>query len=288
MQHSRNSSGTINNPPIHPVEQNIALRFDRVSFSYDKVKVFQETSFHIHEGEFVALAGPNGSGKTTALKLLLGLETPSAGRIELFGLASFRQRERVGYVPQQTISDRAFPITVRDVVKMGCLSPVSRFRGREDNAAADEAMQQAEITELASRPYSALSGGQRRRVLVARALASLSRNAGKGLLGNKPGLLVLDEPTANMDEESETRLFQTLGKLKGNTTILIVTHDRDFVSSLVDRVLCMDKDAHNASEQGNEFTIVQHRIEETRILHEESFPADSCYPLDNDYSGEKS
>ena len=276
------------NPPFHPVGQNIALRFDNVSFSYNDVKVFEKTSFHIHQGEFVALTGPNGSGKTTALKLLLGLETPNAGSIELFGESSLRQRERVGYVPQQTHSDRAFPITVREVVKMGCLSPLSRFHGRQDDAAATEALEQAEIADLALRPYSSLSGGQKRRVLVARALASLSKgNAGQGFPAKRPGLLVLDEPTANMDEESENRLFATLGRLKGNTTILIVTHDRDFVSSLVDRVLCMDKDAHNASEQENRYTVVQHRIEasgisdsrigDSRIRHDESYPGDSCY-----------
>jgi zinc transport system ATP-binding protein len=273
-------------PPFHPIERNIALRFDKVSFSYDKVKVFENASFHIHEEEFVALTGPNGSGKSTALKLLLGLETPQAGKIELFGQSS-RLRGHVGYVPQQAQLDRAFPITVREVVKMGRLNPLSRFFGPMDKAAVEEALEQAEITDLASRPYSALSGGQRRRVLVARALASLGNQSfGQG---KEPGLLVLDEPTANMDAESETRLFSTLGKLKGKITILIVTHDKDFVSSLVDRVLCLGKD----SSCGVEYSIVQHRLEtvgslrgdsgvqDSRILHEESFPGDTCFSDDD-------
>jgi zinc transport system ATP-binding protein len=126
-------------------------------------------------------------------------------------------------------------------------------------------MEQAEIADLAKRPYRALSGGQRRRVLVARALAA------------KPELLVLDEPTANMDRESEDRLFATLGKLKRNTTILIVTHDTGFVSALTDRVLCM-----GSREEGAEYAIVQHRVADSeargtaRIIHDESIPGDEC------------
>ena len=165
----------LESPPPHLAERNIALRFDNVTFSYGNFRVFRNASFHIHHGEFVALTGPNGSGKTTVIKLLLGLEIPQTGKIELFGQSSNRLRERVGYVPQQAQMDRAFPITVREVVKMGRLNSLSRFYGTEDKAAVEEAMEQAEITDLSSRPYNALSGGQRRRVLVARALASGKR-----------------------------------------------------------------------------------------------------------------
>jgi zinc transport system ATP-binding protein len=137
-------------------------------------------------------------------------------------------------------------------------------------------MEQAEILDLAGRSYAGLSGGQRRRVLLARALASI------------PELLILDEPTANMDAESEERLFATLGILKGKTTILIVTHDTEFVSPLVDRALCL------GSREGGEYRIVQHRTETTegakdhphwhgksqglpsRILHDESYPGELC------------
>ncbi|AEF82855.1 metal ABC transporter ATP-binding protein [Leadbettera azotonutricia] len=260
----------MNSVPIHPIGRNIALRFEKVAFSYDGAKVLEDASFHIHQGEFVALVGPNGTGKTTALKLLLGLEQPQGGSIEIFGeKVSHKSLERVGYVPQQHQLDRAFPITVSEVVKMGRIRSLSRKFSAEDKAAVAEALEQVEIQDLASRPYSALSGGQRRRVLVARALAA------------QPNILILDEPTANMDEESSGRLFKTLGKLKGNTTILIVTHDSDFVSSLIDRVLCME-------ERG--YGIVQHRVEDSedeeasshgipssRVIHGEIIPGDSCF-----------
>jgi zinc transport system ATP-binding protein len=253
--------------PLHPVERTIALRFDAVSFSYQGVKVLDRASFHIHQGEFIALVGPNGSGKTTVLKLLLGLERPQEGSIEIFGTNAPGARARgireLGYVPQQAPFDRAFPIRVREVVKMGRLRPYSRRFNADDQAAVEEALAQAEVADLADRPYAKLSGGQRRRVLVARALAA------------KPEILILDEPAANMDAESEERLFETLGKLKGRATILIVTHDPEFVSSLTDRVLCMGNRA-------GEYGIVQHPTAagegpHARVLHGESLPADRCY-----------
>jgi zinc transport system ATP-binding protein len=268
--------------PIHPVEREIAIKFDSVSFSYGDVKVLEKASFHIHRGEFVALVGPNGSGKTTVLKLLLGLEQPASGGIEILGASPQAWRDRVGYVPQQAPSDQAFPISVRNVVRMGQLRP-SRAYAPELKTAVEEALEQAGISDLADRSYRALSGGQRRRVLVARSLVS------------KPAILILDEPTANMDAESEDRLFETLGKLKDpkpaaagpqpGTTILIVTHDTGFVSALTDRVLCLGDDSDHR------YGIVQHRIEaahevsghhspaaqSARVLHEENIPADECY-----------
>jgi zinc transport system ATP-binding protein len=267
---------------LHPVDREIAVKFDSVFFSYGNVPVLENASFHIHRGEFVALVGPNGSGKTTILKLLLGLEQPASGRIEVFGhddkpavrrgaerkTGGLAWQGRLGYVPQQPPADQAFPITVRDVVRMGLLRRFGRYAAGE-KAAADAALEQAGIGELSARPYRALSGGQRRRVLVARALAA------------GPEIFVLDEPTANMDSESEMQLFETLGKLKGNTTILIVTHDTDFVSVLTDRVLCL------GINEGKR-RIVQHRIEAAgknghqsvqgaRVLHNENIPADDCY-----------
>ena len=254
----------------------IAVRFDSVSFSYGQVQVLENASFHIHSREFVAMVGPNGSGKTTVLKLLFGLETPASGTIELFGDAygnggrKVNCLPRVAYVPQQPPADHLFPITVQDIVRMGLLRPLKGYP--KESALIGEAMEKTGIAELAARQYRSLSGGQKRRALVARALAA------------KPDLLVLDEPTANMDSESETRLYETLGSFKGKTTILIVTHDTEFVTSLTDRVLCL----------GDGRKVVQHRIEAgvsdarhggagheahapvARVLHGENISADEC------------
>ncbi|MDR0495119.1 MAG: ATP-binding cassette domain-containing protein [Treponema sp.] len=249
--------------------QQIAVQFDSVSFSYGDVLVLENASFHIHRGEFAALVGPNGSGKTTVLKLILGLEQPAEGRVTLFGVRGRQAHNHIGYVPQHPPTDQSFPVSVRDVVRMGLLHP-SRGYGAGAGAAVDEAMEQAGIAGLAARSWRALSEGQRRRTLVARALTA------------RPELLILDEPTANMDAESEGRLFETLGKLKGDTTILIVTHDMDFVSVLTGRVLCLGDTEHKRR-------IVQHRTEaaegihhgysktkEARVIHGENIPSDDC------------
>jgi zinc transport system ATP-binding protein len=254
----------------------IAVRFDSVSFSYGDIHVLENASFHIHKGEFTAMVGPNGSGKTTVLKLLFGLETPSAGTIEIFAEGK-KSRGRsnsslinMAYVSQNMQADNLFPITVRDIVRMGLLHPYNRYIGRQkEKEAVTQALEKTGIFDLASRLYRSLSGGQKRRVLVARALA-----------GN-PDLLVLDEPTANMDVESETQLYKTLGAYKGKVTIIVVTHDTEFVTSLTDRVLCL----------GAGRKVVQHRTEsyagagmehhggvgqEVRVLHEENITSDEC------------
>jgi zinc transport system ATP-binding protein len=248
---------------IHPADKKIAVKFDAVSFSYGNTLVLKNASFHIHHGEFVAMVGPNGSGKTTVLKLLFCLEKPAAGIIEIFGMPCGQSRD-VAYVPQLTPADQAFPITVHDIVRMGLLRPLKGYS--ESGAAIKNAMEQTGIIELKNRLYHSLSGGQKRRTLVARALVS------------NPRLLVLDEPTANMDTESEARLYETLSGCKGKTTILIVTHDTEFVTALTDRVLCLG---------GGDHGIVQHRTEtgnafhhgvvnEVRVLHGENIPADEC------------
>jgi len=249
----------------------IAVKFDSVSFSYSDVQVIKDASFHIHRGEFAVMVGPNGSGKTTVIKLLFGLIVPSAGNIELFGVCAGGKytESNLAYVPQQFPSDHLFPITVRDIVRMGLLRPLKGYAKTETNTAVEEAMERTGIAALAGKQYRALSGGQKRRALVARALAA------------RPELLVLDEPTANMDSESEMRLYETLAFYKGKTTILIVTHDTEFVTSLADKVLCLG-DGSGA--------VVQHRIEqgapshggshrygeEARVLHGENIPADNC------------
>ncbi|MFA6506505.1 MAG: ABC transporter ATP-binding protein [Treponemataceae bacterium] len=254
-------------------EHKVALRFEGVRFSYGSVPVLDEASFHIHEGEFVGLVGPNGTGKTTVLRLLLGLAEPDSGRIEVFGKAPKEVRDTIGYVPQHASYDPAFPISVKEVVRMGRLKSSSRRYTADDDRAVLTAMETADVRELSGRAYSALSGGQRRRVLVARALAT------------EPRFLVLDEPTANMDGESEARLFRALGELKGKTTILVVTHDTGFVSALTDVVLCVGERAHPGGGRG----IVRHRAtpaenappemfggEALKVLHETAESGDAC------------
>ena len=265
---------------------NIAVKFDSVSFSYSDTRILQDASFHIHCGEFTAMVGPNGSGKTTVLKLLFGLEKPDKGTIDIFDIKNsdnndsmpanilsgsaetpLRLRESsISYVSQHMPADNAFPITVRDIIRMGVLHPFKRYN--KTNDAVAQALEQADITNLAGKSYSSLSGGQKRRTLVARALAA------------KPKLLVLDEPTANMDAESEALLYKTLGGCKGKMTILIVTHDTEYVTSLTDRVLCLGENLKIVQHHTEINTVVRHgaSAQEARVLHGENISGSGCCP----------
>ena len=257
--------------------RSIALEFDGVSYSYGNLAVLSNASFHIHEGEFTALVGPNGAGKTTILRLLLGLARPATGRVLVFGADPEDSRDSMGYVPQHSNFDPAFPISVGEVVRMGRLRGGAGQYSRDDAGFIDRALEMAGVEDLRRRPYSALSGGQRRRVLVARALAG------------KPRFLVLDEPTANMDAESETRLYRVLGALKGETTILVVTHDTGFVSALTDAVLCVGERGPKGLAGNGGRGVVRHASvpadhvpsglyggEALRVLHDTQLPDDDC------------
>lgn len=207
--------------------EEVAIWCRQLGFRYRETEVFQNVSFHVHAGEFVVLTGKNGAGKSTLLKLIVGLLQPSQGRVLVFGAPPGGNHTSIGYVPQHTDYDRAFPIRVAEVVGMGRLAGLSRPDRRNQAEQIDQALHQAEVYDLKERPFAALSGGQRRRVLVARALVE------------RPKLLVLDEPTAYLDSASERQFNSVMARLKGSTTVLIATHDAHFVSALADTVLCV-------------------------------------------------
>jgi len=208
------------------------LSLSNVSFSYGTAApVFDGVDLAIQDREFVSVVGPNGGGKTTLLKLLLGLLRPDAGEVRVFGVPAPDARRRVGYMPQYAHYDPKFPVTVRDVVLMGRVERHAvGFYSRQDRRAADEALAQVGLADLAERLFEALSGGQRQRVLLARALAT------------EPDLLLLDEPTANVDAAVESKLFEILKELNTRMTILIVSHDLGFVSEIVQSVVCVHND----------------------------------------------
>ena len=186
--------------------------------------------FKIFPLDLVSLIGPNGGGKTTLFRLLLGLIKPDQGTIKIFGQQPERARTRIGYVPQYARFDPSFPISVRDVVTMGRLGNLRTGPYRSaDREAALEALEEAGLADLHSRPFSDLSGGQRQRVFIARALAS------------KPELLLLDEPTANVDRTAEAKLYDLLRRLNERLTILMASHDVGFVTKFVKQCLCVNR-----------------------------------------------
>jgi zinc transport system ATP-binding protein len=207
------------------------IEFQDVSFSFGGPPVLESVDLSVTPGEFLGVVGPNGSGKTTLLRLVLGLLEPDRGRVLVLGGAPAETRHRVGYVPQFARFRRDFPLNVEQMVLMGRLGPGVGPGGwrRNDREAARQAMADLEIGDLGRRPIATLSGGQLQRALVARALTS------------DPEILLLDEPTANVDFRLEERLFQRLKALTERCTVLVVSHDVGFISSFVSRVACVNR-----------------------------------------------
>lgn len=204
-----------------------------VHFSYDEHPVLEGVNLTVPQGDFAMVVGPNGGGKTTLLKLILGLIHPNAGELSLFGDTPDRAWSQVGYMPQYTHVDMAFPVSVLDVVLMGCLTGSKKWRyTRRDKENAFIALDEVGLAPKAHRSFSDLSGGQRQRVLIARALAS------------NPKLLLMDEPTANVDPASEASLFELLQQLNQRMTILMVSHDLGLVSQVVKSVICVNRKVH--------------------------------------------
>lgn len=206
------------------------IRCEGLSVELGGVSVLRDLSFSVAEGDFLVVVGPNGGGKTTLLRVLLGLQRPSGGSVQVFGGQPGLHPGRTGYVPQRLFFDRDFPLSVRDAVLMGRIAlkkPFQRY-GMADRTAADEALRTVGLASLASRRIGALSGGELQRVLIARALA-----------GN-PELLLLDEPTASVDPEMKTTIYDLLDHLRKRMTIVLVTHDTAMVSRFIKRVLCLN------------------------------------------------
>ncbi len=206
------------------------LTFDDVSFAFGDNEVLSNASFVAHSHESICVVGPNGGGKSTLIKLALGLLEPSHGTITVLGTTPDKAHSKIGYMPQYLQYDKSFPVSVSDVARMGRLSKHRfGFYSKQDKQITMNALDEMGVADLAKRPFGALSGGQRQRVLIARALAC------------EPELLLLDEPTANVDPAVENQFLEILHDLAAKVTVVTVTHDLGFVSQLVDRVVCVNR-----------------------------------------------
>jgi zinc transport system ATP-binding protein len=212
------------------------VEIENLYFSYQNTPVLSDVSLNVREGEFVGLIGPNGGGKTTLLKLTMGFLRPLKGSLLVFNESPHMKPaslQRIGYVPQAVRFDKEFPISVLEVVLSGILSrlPWYGYFSKQDRQQALEILESMGLSHLTDRAFGMLSGGQAQRVLIARALIS------------KPELLVLDEPTASVDSEAEANIYDILKKLKGEITILMVTHNLHAAISQVDRLYCVQGNA---------------------------------------------
>ncbi len=216
----------------------MVISVQNLSFSYGEQKVLEGVNLDVYRGEFLGVIGPNGGGKTTLLRILLGLEAGHTGTVKVFGETpheSHRWRQLTGVVPQNRVLPPHFPVLARDVVEMGTqvrgAAPMSKA---ERQHRVDEALAFVEATEYADKPLWQLSGGQKQRIFVARALAL------------KPELLLLDEPTVGVDARGQDLLLQWIvnWRKQNQMTVVLVSHDIGVIAPLADTLACLNVRVH--------------------------------------------
>ncbi len=215
------------------------IQAEEVCFSYEKTLILDHINFRIEAGEFVGIFGPNGGGKTTLLELLMGFLEPSQGKLLLFGKTPQQARAWMAYVPQIARFDRQFPLTVLDIVLMGCLRHSNLLGQIPKNfqEKAENALEQVGLKNKKASAFGSLSGGEAQRVLIARALAS------------DPKILLLDEPTASVDTSTENILYDILMELKREKTILMVSHNLPAMTKRVDQCLLISRKSTSLAPQ---------------------------------------
>ncbi len=214
------------------MSQTTVIEIRNLTFAYNGGEaILQDAHVDIFEHEFVCVVGPNGGGKTTLIKLLVGLLRPDRGSLRVLGMEPKDARTRIGYMPQHERLDPQFPVSVMDVVLMGCLGLGTRigpYRKR-DRERAGQVLKDVGLYDLRHRTFAELSGGQRQRALIARAMAC------------DPKLLLLDEPTAHLDPAVQDDFYRLLHEMDRRLTLVLVSHDVGFVSKYVDKVVCVNR-----------------------------------------------
>lgn len=203
----------------------------KIYFAYDHEWILENINFTILTNTLNTFIGPNGGGKTTLIKNILGLLKPTKGTIEIEHKSPQKSKKQLGYVPQHILFDPLFPITVEEIVLMGCLKTNSLFKKytKKDYETTKDALNTVKLTDFATTSFQKLSGGQRQRVLIARALAS------------HPEILILDEPTAHIDIQFQENFFELLNVLKKQMTILMISHHLDDMDAITDQLLYVNK-----------------------------------------------
>lgn len=225
------------------------ISLENVWAGYPQTPVLEDVNFTVNPLDFVGLIGPNGGGKTTLLKVLLGLVKPQRGTVKILDRPVEQGRRYIGYVPQLLELDHDFPIQVKDVVSMGRLGKRKLFHryNKHDREIVRHSLEQVGMQDKGDRPIGDLSGGERQRVYIARALAS------------EPKILLLDEPTANVDSRIQNSIYELLKELNHFITIVMISHDLGAVSSYVKTVGCLNRRLH----YHNDRLITSKMIEET-------------------------
>ena len=207
------------------------VKLENVWVHHDSVPVLEAINLSIESNDFLGIIGPNGGGKTTLLKVILGLIKPSRGRVTVLGMSPERGRKYIGYISQVNLFDHDFPISVLEVVLMGRYNKSGLFQrySEEDRKTAIAALKTVEMLGYKDRQVGKLSGGEQQRVFIARALAT------------SPELLLLDEPTASIDPTMQAEFYELLDKLKETMAIVLVSHDISAVSIYVNEIACLNR-----------------------------------------------
>ena len=207
------------------------IEIKNLSFSYDKQKILENINLSVQEKDFLAIIGPNGGGKSTLLKLILGINPVKDGSIHTFGEVPKKNLAKIGYVPQNTNVNTDFPITVSEVVLMGHIGTKRPLFGyaNEEKMCALGALAQVGMENYANEKIGSLSGGQRQRVMIARALCA------------HPKILILDEPTASIDVEGQKQIYELLQELNAYITIIVVSHDISVIMQYANTVVHINK-----------------------------------------------
>ncbi|MDK2820816.1 MAG: zinc transport system ATP-binding protein [Clostridia bacterium] len=218
------------------------LRLENVWFSYNEVPVLERVNLSVKKNDFIAIIGPNGGGKTTLLKIILGMVSPDRGNVIFLGGSPGENRKYIGYVPQHFQFNFDFPISVWEVVLTGRLGHVGLFKRytKKDKQIAAEALKEVDMYEFRDRQIGKLSGGQIQRVLIARALVT------------EPKLLILDEPTANVDKKASKKLYELFKEINKKIPIILVSHDIGFVNFYVNKVIYLNRRLYH--QNSNELT----------------------------------
>lgn len=205
-----------------------------VNFAYNGQNILNQINLTVFQDDFIGIIGPNGGGKTTLLKLILGLLEPDTGKIKVMGGPARTASSLIGYVPQNIHINNSFPITALDVVLMGKLNTGNRFRQniKQDKKQALDMLARLSVENIAGQRIGELSGGQRQRIFIARALMT------------HPRLLLLDEPTASIDTKGQTTFYKLLEKLNQEVAVIVVSHDLLVISNYVKSVACVNKGLH--------------------------------------------
>lgn len=211
--------------------QEPVIELKNVWAGYEDDLILEDVNFKVYKGDYVGLIGPNGGGKTTLIRVILGLIKPMRGEVWVMGKSVQSGRRHIGYVPQVPSEDKAFPASVWDVVRMGRLGHknLMSYYSKEDDGIVEEKLRWVGMLDYRNRAIGDLSGGQRQRVHIARALAT------------EPTILLLDEPTASVDAEASTNLYDLLRRLNEKVTILLISHDMTAISAYVKTIGCVNR-----------------------------------------------